>query len=539
MYLSRLEIENFRGIRSARIEFGESTILIGENDSGKTSLLDAICLILSPAPDNEPLIFEADDFYKAGGLSSDTPLGDLRISLVFCERSLDEWTFMRNNEIGLSLTDDTGRLQELSIDVKASPPAVNEKARAKWRISVERRSRMEYTDDTSILGWIRRLNPVFRTRSGIPDNFQDNGPDLHTKYIEALRSLGQVSRFFTTDGPPLDQVIYEILGRKPLPEGHGGKRVPLKRGSAAEKMGMLIFITAMLQSGSLMADPAAEPIIIIEDPEAHLHPMTLQAVKILIERLKWQKIITTQSGDLLSDFPLQDIRRIARHEGVIRQNWVKPGSLTSEDLRRLSYHVRMRMSTATFARCWLLVEGESEIWLLPHIARLCGYDLSIEGIVCVEFAQCGISPLIKAANQFGIGWFLLADGDAAGKAYIDTARHFAGLTRDNPDDHCLRFRERDIEHHLFFNGYARIYEEYAGVPANHSQNMKAGRIIGRAIHRHSKPYMAVAIIEAISHNNSPGVPPELKKLVESCVKLAKESAVGSRQSSVISRQSSD
>jgi putative ATP-dependent endonuclease of OLD family len=532
MYLSRLEIKNFRGIRSARIELGESTILIGENDSGKTSLLDAICLVLSPAPENEPLIFDADDFYKAGGFTGDPPLGDLRISLVFCERSPDEWSFMRNNEIGLLLNDDTGRLQELSIDVTASPPAGNEKSRARWRISVERRSRMEYTDDIAILGWIRGLNPVFRTRSGVPDYMQDLGADLHTKYLEALRSLGQVSRFFTSDGLPLDQVIYEILGRKPLPGGRSGKRVPVQHGSAAEKMGMLIFITAMLQSGSQMADPSAEPIIIIEDPEAHLHPMTLQAVKILIERLKWQKIITTQSGDMLSDFPLQDISRISRYAGTISQNQVKPGSLTSEDLRRLSYHVRMRMSTATFARCWLLVEGESEIWLLPHIARLCGYDLSMEGIVCVEFAQCGISPLIKAANQFGIGWFLLSDGDAAGKAYIDTARHFAGLLGDNPEDHCLRFRERDIEHHLFFNGYAAVYQDYAGVPAHHSQNMKAGRIIGRAIHRHSKPYMAVAIIEAISHNNSPGVPPELKRLVEKCVRLAKESAVGGRQSGV-------
>jgi putative ATP-dependent endonuclease of OLD family len=521
MYLSRLEIENFRGIRAARIEFGESTILIGENDSGKTTLLEAISLILAPQPEGNPILFESVDFYKSMGSEGGQSVGDLRISLVFCERESNEWSFLRNNEIGLFLQDDPGKLQELSLDVMASPVAGDEKSKARWRISVEGKSRMAWSEDPAILAWMRRLNPVFRTKSGITENLTESAADLQLKYNEALKSLGQVSRFFTSEALPLEQVIYEILGRKPLNNSQSAKRVPVRRGSAAEKMGMLIFITALLQSGGLTVDPSAEPIIIIEDPEAHLHPMTLQAVKILIERLKWQKVITTQSGDLLSDFPIHEIRRISRHEGVVRQYRVKPGSLSSEDLRRLSYHVRMRLSTATFARCWLLVEGESEIWLLPHIAKLCGYDLSMEGVVCVEFAQCGISPLIKAADHLGIEWFLLADGDAAGKAYAETARHFARVAGNNPDDHCLRLRDRDIEHHLFYNGYSDVYTEYSGVPASQGQNVQARRIIGRAIHRQSKPFMAVAVVEAISRIDSPGVPPELRKLVEKCVRLAK------------------
>jgi putative ATP-dependent endonuclease of OLD family len=182
----------------------------------------------------------------------------------------------------------------------------------------------------------------------------------------------------------------------------------------------------------------------------------------------------------------------------------------------------MRLSTATFARCWLLVEGESEVWLLPHLARLCGYDLSLEGVVCVEFAQCGIAPLIKAARLLGIDWFLLADGDAAGKAYIETAKHFSLQAGEDPGKHSMRFREKDIEHHLFFNGYSGVFQEYSGITAHASQNMQPRRIIGRAIHRNSKPFMAVAIVEAIARKDSPGVPPQLKQLIETCVRLAHE-----------------
>lgn len=521
MYLSRLEIENFRGIRSARIEFGESTVLIGENDSGKTTLLEAICIVLSPRQEHLPIAFQPRDFFMEPGLKDYQPAGPLGIHLTFRERKPDEWSFLRNNELGLFLPDDVHVLQELTLDVMAKPGSGGEIAEALWRIRVEGRSRMDYSADTAVLSWIRRLNPVFRIRSGILDNLPDGGADLHARYNEALKNLEQVTNLFIPEGPPLEQIIYEILGKKQIKNDAPGKKVVLQHGSAAEKIGLLLFTTALLQSGSLMADPSAEPIIIIEDPEAHLHPMTLQSVKLIIERIRWQKILTTQSGDLLSDFPLQDIRRISRHDGNIRAHWVKPEDLSREELRRLSYHVRMRLSTATFARCWLLVEGESEVWLLPHIARLCGYDLAMEGVVCVEFAQCGMAPLIKAASQLGIEWFLLADGDAAGKAYIETAKHFARQSSENPENHSMRFRDKDIEHHLFFNGYEGVYQEYSGIPSFTSQNMQPRRIIGRAIHRNSKPFMAVAVVEAMSRKDSPGVPPELRKLIENCVRLAK------------------
>jgi putative ATP-dependent endonuclease of OLD family len=48
MYLHSLLIRNFRGIRKARLSFDETTVIIGENDSGKSSLLDALGKVLLP-----------------------------------------------------------------------------------------------------------------------------------------------------------------------------------------------------------------------------------------------------------------------------------------------------------------------------------------------------------------------------------------------------------------------------------------------------------------------------------------------------------
>lgn len=46
MRISLLEIENFRGIRSGRVVFGDHAVLIGPNNSGKTTVVEALALVL-------------------------------------------------------------------------------------------------------------------------------------------------------------------------------------------------------------------------------------------------------------------------------------------------------------------------------------------------------------------------------------------------------------------------------------------------------------------------------------------------------------
>ena len=555
MYLSHLEIENFLGIRSALIDFNETTVLIGENDSGKSAILEAISKVLSVSKEGSKIRFFPYEYHMENTSGSYAPTGRIRIALSFRERRADEWSFLRENEMGIIIEDDKNAIQELTVEVTSSPG--EPESDAEWSICIPGTDTSGLKNDPSVLEWIRRLNPVFRIRSGIltgipeqkiPDTsspfneakrdddfvnrlskhyeslLQGTTPDVHAEiragYRTAMNYLEEASHLFRPEGYQEQTIIREIMGKRERDDSGKGKDIPHHHGSAAEMIGLILFTNAMLQSGTLLAEPTSEPIFIFEDPEANLHPMTLESVRLLIDRLKWQKIITTQSGDFLSGYSMQDIRRITRQAGQVNQWKITPGSLGNEDLRRLSYHIRMRRGTATFARCWLLVEGESEVWLLPHVARLCGFELAMEGVVCIEFAQCGISPLIKAARQLGIEWHLLADGDAAGKAYIETAKHFANLFNEDYEDRFTRFREKDIEHHLYFNGYAGVYQDYSGVPANYGQGMQPRRIIGRAIHRNSKPFMAIAVVEAMAQPNSPGVPPVLRKLTETCVRLA-------------------
>ena len=46
MQIVQLRVENFRGIREACIAFGSHTVFIGPNNCGKTTIIEALALLL-------------------------------------------------------------------------------------------------------------------------------------------------------------------------------------------------------------------------------------------------------------------------------------------------------------------------------------------------------------------------------------------------------------------------------------------------------------------------------------------------------------
>lgn len=55
-------------------------------------------------------------------------------------------------------------------------------------------------------------------------------------------------------------------------------------------------------------------------------------------------------------------------------------------------------------------------------------------------------------------------------------------------------------------------------PAHRSAPAKA--VIRRAIERHSKPYVAVLLLDAVIDRGPEGVPPVLRRVIETCIRLA-------------------
>lgn len=48
MHLVRIRVRNFRGIADGEVHLGGHTVFVGDNNAGKSTLLEAVDLVLGP-----------------------------------------------------------------------------------------------------------------------------------------------------------------------------------------------------------------------------------------------------------------------------------------------------------------------------------------------------------------------------------------------------------------------------------------------------------------------------------------------------------
>lgn len=77
MKISHLSIKNFRGLRSANLSFADSQIFLGDNNTGKTTVLEALDLALGPDRLNRFSPVDEHDFFQGNYLPQDetVPIG--------------------------------------------------------------------------------------------------------------------------------------------------------------------------------------------------------------------------------------------------------------------------------------------------------------------------------------------------------------------------------------------------------------------------------------------------------------------------------
>lgn len=92
MKLARIDIQNYRGIKSLSVPLDDTTVLIGENNSGKSSVLDALRACLSRSLTRKVSGFNEYDYHLAEPESQPADADPITITLFFKERHADEWS---------------------------------------------------------------------------------------------------------------------------------------------------------------------------------------------------------------------------------------------------------------------------------------------------------------------------------------------------------------------------------------------------------------------------------------------------------------
>lgn len=548
MLLERVEIVGFRGINRLSLMLEQNNVLIGENAWGKSSLLDALTLLLSPEFDLYH--FVRDDFWF--------PPGDIQGR----EHHLHIILTFRETEPGRHRVRRFRPLQRCWV------PCDDGYHRVFYRLEGELaeddsvmtlRSFIDGEGEALVLEVIDelarhlvRLMPVLRLRDARFMRRIHNGTVPHSPQIEiTARQLDFLSRELVSHPQNLSdgqirqglsamvqllehyfaeqssaQTRHRLMRRRSHDEQRSWRYLDIinrmidKPGGRSHRVILLgLFATLLQAKGTVRLDRDARPLLLIEDPETRLHPIMLSVAWHLLNLLPLQRVTTTNSGELLSLTPVEQVCRLVRESTRVSAWRLGPGGMNAEESRRIAFHIRFNRASSLFARCWLLVEGETETWVINELARQCGHHFDAEGVKVIEFAQSGLKPLIKFARRMGIQWHVLVDGDEAGKKYAATVRGLLNNDRELERDHLTSLPALDMEHFMYRQGFDDVYHRVAQIPDNVPMNMR--RVITKAIHRSSKPDLAIEVAMEAGRRGVDAVPTLLKKMFSRVLWLAR------------------
>jgi putative ATP-dependent endonuclease of OLD family len=91
MKLLSVTVKNFRALKDVTVELDDTTVLIGENNSGKTSFLEALKLCLAQGASRRGDLFDDYDHHLSSDQAQVGDAGDTEIVLRFAEATVGEW----------------------------------------------------------------------------------------------------------------------------------------------------------------------------------------------------------------------------------------------------------------------------------------------------------------------------------------------------------------------------------------------------------------------------------------------------------------
>ena len=548
MHLERVEIVGFRGINRLSLMLEQNNVLIGENAWGKSSLLDALTLLLSPEFDLYHFVRE-DFWFPPGDIQGREH--HLHIILTFRENEPGRHRVRRYRPLSSCWVPCDDGYQRVFYRLEGELADDDSVMTLRSFIDGEGKA-LELDDIDELARHLVRLMPVLRLRDARFMRRIHNGTVPHSPQIEiTARQLDFLSRELVhhpqnlTDGQirqglsAMVQLLehyfaeqssaqsrHRLMRRHSHDEQRSWRYLDIinrmidKPGGRSHRVILLGLFSTLLQAkGTVRLDRDARPLLLLEDPETRLQPIMLSVAWHLLNLLPLQRVTTTNSGELLSLTPVEHVCRLVRESSRVSAWRLGPGGMNAEDSRRIAFHIRFNRASSLFARCWLLVEGETETWVINELARQCGHHFDAEGVKVIEFAQSGLKPLIKFARRMGIEWHVLVDGDEAGKKYAATVRSLLNDDKMLERDHLTALPAMDMEHFMYRQGFDDVYHRVAQLPMNIPMNMR--RVITKAIHRSSKPDLAIEVAMEAGRRGVDAIPALLKKMFSRVLWLAR------------------